>query len=90
MRETSREWDKKLTVNNNQKTALAEAFAGEMNWPLLELSMAKVMDSLVGESEKRIAYALEVAKASAPCVLLLDEVNVVAWFFYVIYDLNRS
>lgn len=57
------------------KTALAEAFAGEMNWPLLELSMAKVMDSLVGESEKRIAYALEVAKASAPCVLLLDEVE---------------
>lgn len=57
------------------KTALAEAFAGEMDWPLLELSMSKVMDSLVGESEKRIAYALEVAKASAPCVLLLDEVE---------------
>lgn len=33
------------------------------------------MDSLVGESEKRIEYALDVAKASAPCVLLLDEVE---------------
>ena len=75
MNESSRVWDKKLTDNNNQKTILAEAFAGEMNWPLLELNLAKVMDSLVGESEKRIEYALDVAKASAPCVLLLDEVE---------------
>lgn len=57
------------------KTMFAEAFAGEMAWPLLELNMSKVMDSLVGESEKRIEYALDVAKASAPCVLLLDEVE---------------
>lgn len=57
------------------KTLLAEAFAGEMHWPLLELNMGKVMSSLVGESEKRINFALDVVRASAPCVFLLDEVE---------------
>jgi SpoVK/Ycf46/Vps4 family AAA+-type ATPase len=57
------------------KSMSAEAFAGMMNWPLLSLSMSKVMSKMVGESEKKIAQALDVAKACAPCVLLLDEVE---------------
>ncbi len=55
------------------KTLIAEAFAGTMEVPLLILSMSKIMNRMVGESEKAIAQALKVAKASAPCVLLLDE-----------------
>lgn len=55
------------------KTALAEAFAGTMKTPLLILSISKVMNRMVGESEKKIVQALQVAKACAPCVLLLDE-----------------
>lgn len=46
-----------------------------MGVPLLELSMNRVMDKLVGQSEQKIAQALSVAKACAPCVLLLDEVE---------------
>ena len=57
------------------KTALAEAFAGEMNVPLLSLSMSKVMSRMVGESERKIAKALQVVKSCAPCVFLLDEVE---------------
>ena len=57
------------------KTALAEAFAAAMHVPLLELSMSKIMDKMVGSSEKKIDHALRVAKACAPCVLLLDEVE---------------
>lgn len=57
------------------KTCLAEAFAGTMNVPLLSLSMGKIMSRFVGESEQKIMQALNVAKASAPCVLLIDEVE---------------
>ena len=57
------------------KTAMAEAIASSLGVPLLELSMSKIMDKLVGQSEQKIAHALDVAKACAPCVLLLDEVE---------------
>lgn len=57
------------------KTMLAEAFAGMMHIPLLSLSMAKIMNKMVGESEQKIEYALEMAKSCAPCVLLFDEVE---------------
>lgn len=57
------------------KTCLAEAFAGTMHMPLLSLSMGRIMSRFVGESERKIIQALDVAKASAPCVLLIDEVE---------------
>lgn len=57
------------------KTCLAEAFAGTMHMPLLNLSMGRIMSRFVGESERKIMQALDVAKASAPCVLLIDEVE---------------
>lgn len=57
------------------KSAIAEAFAGEMKVPLLVFDMSKIMNRMVGESEKGIAKALETASNCAPCVLLLDEVE---------------
>lgn len=62
-------------VPGSAKTMLAEAFAGMMGIPMLSLSMSKIMSKLVGESERKIEYALSVAKSCAPCVLLLDEVE---------------
>lgn len=55
------------------KTALAEAFANELKVPLLELNLSKIMDKLVGQSERRISHALDIVKACAPCVFLIDE-----------------
>lgn len=57
------------------KTCLAEAFAGTMHMPLLSLSMGRIMSRFVGKSERKIMQALDVAKASAPCILLIDEVE---------------
>ena len=57
------------------KTAMAEAFAGELGVPLLILNMARVMSSRVGQSEQQIEAALNIAKASAPCAILLDELE---------------
>jgi SpoVK/Ycf46/Vps4 family AAA+-type ATPase len=37
--------------------------------------MSKIMNKLVGESEKRIDQAFRIVKACAPCVFLIDEVE---------------
>lgn len=57
------------------KTLLANAFANELHIPMLEFSISKIMNKLVGESERKIDQALQVARACAPCVLLFDEVE---------------
>lgn len=60
-------------VPGTSKTVSAEILASYLNVPLLSLDMAKVMGSLVGQSERQIANALRIAQAVAPCVLLVDE-----------------
>ena len=60
-------------VPGTSKTVSAEILASYLNIPLLSLDMAKVMGSLVGQSERQIANALRIAQAAAPCVLLIDE-----------------
>ena len=64
-----------LGVPGCGKTLLAEALAKEMNVPFIILNLNKVMDSLVGNSEKKIEQALKTVKACAPCVLLADEIE---------------
>lgn len=60
-------------VPGTSKTVSAEILASYLNIPLLSLDMAKVMGSLVGQSERQISNALRIAQAVAPCVLLIDE-----------------
>ena len=60
-------------VPGTSKTVSAEILASYLNVPLLSLDMAKVMGSLVGQSERQIANALRIAQAAAPCILLIDE-----------------
>lgn len=62
-----------LGIPGTSKTASAEAFAGMMKYPLISFNIGKVMNKMVGESEKRIESALNLVKACAPCVLLIDE-----------------
>lgn len=62
-------------IPGSGKTAIAEAFAGEIGVPLLVFDMSKVMNRMVGESEKAIAKALRIASSCSPCVLLMDEVE---------------
>lgn len=57
----------------NGKTMAAEVIANYLGVPLLQLDLARIMGSFVGQSERAIANALRVAKACAPCVLLIDE-----------------
>lgn len=64
-----------LGVPGTAKTFGAEAIASKWGVPMLALNMSKIMNKLVGESEKKIDQAFRIAKACAPCIMLFDEVE---------------
>ncbi|MFW9263363.1 AAA family ATPase [Nostoc sp. CALU 546] len=57
------------------KTLLAKNIANILNLPLLQLDIASLLGSLVGESEGNVKRALKTAEAIAPCVLWVDEIE---------------
>lgn len=59
------------------KTFLARAVAGELEARFLSVSLADVLDMYIGNSEKNVHELFEVARASAPCVLFLDELDAI-------------
>lgn len=64
-----------LGVPGTGKSLTAKVIAKTWNFPLLRFDLGKVFGGIVGESEKNIRDALEVAKAIAPCVLWIDEIE---------------
>jgi SpoVK/Ycf46/Vps4 family AAA+-type ATPase len=58
------------------KTAFARAMAGELASSLLSVDLAHVLDMWVGYSERTLHEIFETARRSAPCVLYLDELDV--------------
>lgn len=64
-----------LGIPGTSKTVSAEAIANKWGIPLLKLNMSRIMDKLVGQSERKIEQAFRVAKACAPAILLIDEVE---------------
>ncbi len=75
MRVTSRAADKKPQVNNNLKTASAEAIANYLNTPLIIFDISRIMGGLVGESETQARRTFETIKSVGNCVVLIDEVD---------------
>ncbi|BAY73437.1 hypothetical protein NIES23_62650 (plasmid) [Trichormus variabilis NIES-23] len=57
------------------KTLIAKNIANILNLPLLQLDIASMLGSLVGESEGNVRRALKTAEAIAPCILWLDEIE---------------
>ena len=57
------------------KTFLARAVAGELGARFLSVALTDVLDPYFGASERNLHRAFEEARASAPCVLFLDEVD---------------
>ncbi|MGJ5634642.1 AAA family ATPase [Nostoc sp. CALU 1950] len=57
------------------KTLLAKNIANILNLPLLQLDIASLLGSLVGESEGNVRRALKTAVAIAPCILWIDEIE---------------
>jgi transitional endoplasmic reticulum ATPase len=61
------------------KTLLARATAGECGLPFFNVRIEDVLDPYIGVSEGNLHAAFEAARASAPCVLFLDELDAVAY-----------
>ncbi len=57
------------------KSLIAKNIAAILNLPLLQLDIAGMLGSLVGESEGNVKRALKTALAIKPCVLWIDEVD---------------
>ncbi|TWO71459.1 ATP-binding protein [Caenimonas sedimenti] len=59
----------------NGKTVFAEALAGELKLPFLQLSAADVASKWVGERTSLVRGAFAQARRMQPCVLFVDEVD---------------
>ena len=57
------------------KTLIARATAGECGFNFISVSIADVLDSLVGESEKRLTALFDKARNQTPTVLFFDEID---------------
>ncbi len=57
------------------KSLTAKATATLFNELLLKLDMGTLMGGKVGDSEKNLRKAIEIAEAAAPCVLWIDEIE---------------
>ncbi|WP_341744799.1 AAA family ATPase [Azonexus hydrophilus] len=59
----------------NGKTMMAEALAGEVGLPFMPVTFGEVVSKWIGDTPERVKRAFTEAKAAAPCVLFLDEVD---------------
>jgi len=57
------------------KSLAARAVAGEWSYDLVRLDAGALYDKFVGESEKRLRRALELAQKLSPVVLWIDEIE---------------
>lgn len=61
------------------KTLLARATAGEAGLPFFNVRIEEILDPMLGVSERNLHDAFEEARANAPCVLFLDELDGLAY-----------
>jgi transitional endoplasmic reticulum ATPase len=59
----------------NGKTLFAEALAGELQLPFVALTYGDVASKWIGEMPRVISNCFAYAKAHAPCVLFIDEID---------------
>ncbi|RKP39579.1 P-loop containing nucleoside triphosphate hydrolase protein, partial [Dimargaris cristalligena] len=59
------------------KTLLANAIAGELRVPFLQISAPSVVSGMSGESEKKIREVFAEARSLAPCLMFIDEIDAI-------------
>ncbi|KAL5406922.1 hypothetical protein PMIN03_007473 [Paraphaeosphaeria minitans] len=60
------------------KTVISRAFATRLQLPFIEILGPSVVSGMSGESEKQIREHFERAKEVAPCIIFIDEIDVIA------------
>ncbi|KAJ1815576.1 Ribosome biogenesis ATPase rix7, partial [Coemansia sp. RSA 2598] len=59
------------------KTLLANAIAGEVGVPFLQISAPSIVSGMSGESEKKLREVFEQARELAPCIVFIDEIDAI-------------
>ncbi|MFM6222440.1 MAG: AAA family ATPase, partial [Dolichospermum sp.] len=62
-------------IQGTGKSLSAKTIANEWRLPLLRLDIGRLFGSYVGESEGRMRQMIQLAEATAPCVLWIDEID---------------
>lgn len=62
-------------VEGSGKSALAEATAGQLGWPLVSLQVSDFLNKFVGSSEENFANILRFVEKVSPCIFFIDEVE---------------
>ncbi len=62
-------------IQGTGKSLSAKTIANEWRLPLLRLDIGRMFGSYVGESESRMRQMIQLAEATAPCVLWIDEID---------------
>ncbi|MBW5485173.1 ATP-binding protein [Streptomyces bambusae] len=57
------------------KTFIARAVAGELGASFMSVTLSDVLDMYIGASEKNVHEIFRIARAKAPCVVFLDELD---------------
>ncbi|MGW6565255.1 ATP-binding protein [Streptomyces sp. NPDC054975] len=57
------------------KTFIARAVAGELDASFISISLSDILDMYLGTSEKNVHDLFKAARAQAPCVIFLDELD---------------
>jgi AAA+ superfamily predicted ATPase len=57
------------------KSLCAKAAGIAWRMPVIRLDMGKLYGGLLGETENNLRRALKIAESSAPCILMLDEID---------------
>jgi len=60
------------------KTLLANAIAGELGVTFLKISAPEIVSGMSGESEAKLRELFADAKAAAPCLVFIDEIDAIA------------
>lgn len=59
----------------NGKTVFAEALAGELGVPFMEVTYGPISSQWIGNMPRTIANTFKKARKAAPCVLFIDEID---------------
>lgn len=59
------------------KTTIANALAGELQVPFINISAPSIVSGMSGESEKKLREIFEEAKTLAPCIIFMDEIDAI-------------
>jgi len=64
-----------LGIPGTGKSLTAKAVGSQWQFPLLKLDMGKIFGSYIGDSERNIRNALQIAESLSPCILWIDEIE---------------